>query len=713
MFVFHNDKRKPYPKEYIDALTSRISVLESLLTKANIDFNTEVPEPQPKLSEGSSTETTVIEKSKVSEDYIDRLTDRVGQLSMTNIGLRYFGPTSNLHLLSSIIWTRRPNSNIEFKGRAAVEAAGLNYDVDPAKRDHLLNLYWTWHHPFFNVTEKSLFLRDMELYNNGMASHAKYYSPLLLNAFLASASLLDDNYSDSEVFHLKARILIDIEVEEPRITTVQAAAVLGAYEGVCDRDTRGWIYTGMSIRMAVDMGYHINCDSWVKKNIITAEEAHMRKITFWGCFVFDRLWSFYMGRPASIRLDDVPLDRPSESDARPEDEKEAWVPYVSPTTPLSSIWTEYTAPVRLNSCMVYLVKLIEMIAEIQEIMYSGTEGLPSDLWSFASNMYVRLTSWYTTLPSPLLCSPNSQKPVVSHVVVLHLQYHAALILLHRPFLKMQGSVISSNHATDVCRTAATTITNLLEKYRTSWYSMRRINVISVHIIFTAATVHLLNAWGDIGTYKANATHGLKVCCLALSELGSTYETAKRTLAVITCLLGKGRNGPSAKQVCGTEAPRLVFTNSVHTTETKWKPEIQRTRPFQSALNFSTPDDLDLSLKFPNNSKLKLAPFLPWESHQNPAMALRESENEKLDDYPTSLPPQKNAETSYHDNNCGNIFDHLIQTTSGRLPTPQGLQHLLDSMPSNEMNLNASPVPTDWNYYLQSVESNKSSYPKDQ
>lgn len=566
-FVFHNDKRKPYPKEYIDALTTRISVLEDLLKKANIEFDLEPDLPNiPKPSEDRD-ESPTINNNEVTDEYMDRLSDRVGQLSMTPSGLRYFGPTSNLHLLSSIVWTKRPAENLEIKGRAAVEALGLSYDVDPVKRDHLLNLYWTWHHPFFNVTEKSIFLRDMHAYYNGMGSQVQYFSPLLLNAMLAAASLLDDTYDDNEQYMTKARLMLHIELEAPRITVIQAAAVLGACEAVGDRDTRGWIYSGMAIRMCVDLGYQLKCDTWIEKNVISAEEAHMRKVTFWGCFLFDRLWSLYMGRPASLRLADVFVARPDEGDAR-YDDKESWVPYSSPHGDLPAIWTDYTAPSHLTTTKIYLIKLTEMIAEIQEVMYSGSEGIGPAQWSFASKMHVRLASWHTTLPPQLLCSLNSQKPVLSHIVVLHLQYHATLILLHRPFLKMINAGANGARVKRTCREAAENISNLLEKYRVSWYGLRRMSVISLHITFTAATVHLLNAWNENDANKAAAVRGFKICCTALGELGVAYETARRTVAVLTCLASKGRGNTGPVENGWADRPVSAETASI---DNMWMP----------------------------------------------------------------------------------------------------------------------------------------------
>lgn len=592
-FVFHNDKRKPYPKEYIDALHTRINILEGLLKKANIDFDNEpglpsIPSyPAPELHGGSNAgeNSSTSPEQLETDEYIDRLSDRMGQLSVTPSGLRYFGPTSNLHLLSSTVWTKRPYSNLDYRGRAAVEAAGLSFEIDPVKRDHLLQLYWTWHHPFFNIVEISIFLRDMDLYNRGLFDQAKYYSPLLLNAILAVASLLDDTYTDREQYHLKAKILLDLELEEPRITTVQATAILGSHEAVCDRDSRGWIYEGMAIRMAVDLGYQLNCDEWVAKNLISAEEAHMRKVTFWGCFVLDRLWSIYMGRPAALRLSDVLLPRPNEADAMIGD-KDSWVPYSAPDQKLPSIWTEYTAPAYLNTTRIHLIKLIEMIAQIQEVMYSGSEELGPALWSFTSKMHVKLTSWFTNLPSPLLCSPNSQRPVVSHIIVLHLQYHATLILLHRPFLKMVATDPSLNHVKEICQVAATAISNLLEKYQKYWYSMRRINVIPVHIIFTAATVHLLNIWNETGLNKINASRGLKICFDSLTEMTAAYETSKRTLAALTHLSKRGQSSTLMESM-GT-LPYRDLTSDLHVMEDVWKPSMESQLPTVTRSSPPTP-----------------------------------------------------------------------------------------------------------------------------
>lgn len=104
------------------------------------------------------------------------------------------------------------------------------------------------------------------------------------------------------------------------------------------------------------------------------------------------------------------------------------------------------------------------------------------------------------------------------------------------------SVLAATHSADVCRNSALAISKLLSCHQHSWYGMRRIHPSAVQIAFTAAVIHLNNAWGDVGTDKINATQGLKACCEALAAMSTAYEASKRALSIVTCLMAKGKNG---------------------------------------------------------------------------------------------------------------------------------------------------------------------------
>jgi hypothetical protein len=73
--------------------------------------------------------------------------------------------------------------------------------------------------------------------------------------------------------------------EVPALTTVQALALMSVREAGCGREAKGWVYSGMSFRMACDLGLNIDMTG---KSKIEETEEDARRITFWGCFLFDK-----------------------------------------------------------------------------------------------------------------------------------------------------------------------------------------------------------------------------------------------------------------------------------------------------------------------------------------------------------------------------------------------------------------------------------------
>lgn len=48
------------------------------------------------------------------------------------------------------------------------------------------------------------------------------------------------------------------------------------------------IVKGNATRMAHNLGLHMDCSAWVKAGLITEDEAEVRTVTWWGCFVVDK-----------------------------------------------------------------------------------------------------------------------------------------------------------------------------------------------------------------------------------------------------------------------------------------------------------------------------------------------------------------------------------------------------------------------------------------
>lgn len=135
---------------------------------------------------------------------------------------------------------------------------------------HLLNMYFTWHYQFFTTLSKNLFWRDFRLGKPPPDTKRKthYCTPLLVNAMLAIGCHFtshrgarenpDDPRTAGDHFFREAKRLImeNDEHERPRLTNVQAMALMSVREAGCAREAKGWVYSGMSFRMASDMGEH-------------------------------------------------------------------------------------------------------------------------------------------------------------------------------------------------------------------------------------------------------------------------------------------------------------------------------------------------------------------------------------------------------------------------------------------------------------------------
>ena len=54
------------------------------------------------------------------------------------------------------------------------------------------------------------------------------------------------------------------------------------------RDNADARTTGMAVRLAVDLGLHLDPEPYVQMNLISAEEGMIRKVVWAGVFVHDR-----------------------------------------------------------------------------------------------------------------------------------------------------------------------------------------------------------------------------------------------------------------------------------------------------------------------------------------------------------------------------------------------------------------------------------------
>ncbi|KAK3946461.1 fungal-specific transcription factor domain-containing protein [Diplogelasinospora grovesii] len=262
----------------------------------------------------------------------------------------------------------------------------------------------------------------------------------------------------------------------PSVAAVQACLLM-AYEGFgANQDSALWMYLGLAIRMAVDLGlqkevgvqYQGERDPWYtrtwsrKSNDVDTSECkdndeetlspeEQREVvqeridTFWAVFILDRVISSGTGRPVTFRDDDFDLQLPAPS----FDPVSGW-PAPLPTFiqiihlygRVSDVLNNIRDAADLDDRK--MTKLKQMESDLTEIYQQQDPRLHFNAHNFQE--YVRLGQGTT-------------------FILLHFWFHALIVVLHQPALLTPfGSLNRTRlleNSRELARSSAKTIADIL------------------------------------------------------------------------------------------------------------------------------------------------------------------------------------------------------------------------------------------------------------
>ena len=116
-------------------------------------------------------------------------------------------------------------------------------------------------------------------------------------------------------------------------------------------------------------------------------------------------------------------------------------------------------------------------------------------------------------------------------------YHTTTILLFRPFGAHKQVAGITPSPWELCTSSANSIVALLKLYR-SRFSLRYIVNLSVHMLFTASIVHLVNTLSSKESLQRSSKNALRTCMLGFSEIGQAWASATKSLHVVESLQRK-------------------------------------------------------------------------------------------------------------------------------------------------------------------------------
>lgn len=85
------------------------------------------------------------------------------------------------------------------------------------------------------------------------------------------------------------------EFDNATIPTIQALLLLAGHQQG-SRNSISWLYSGLAIRLAQDMGLHRDSAKWN----LDDRQSEIRRRVWWACFLVDRFTSAALGRVCII-----------------------------------------------------------------------------------------------------------------------------------------------------------------------------------------------------------------------------------------------------------------------------------------------------------------------------------------------------------------------------------------------------------------------------
>ncbi|KAJ0333886.1 hypothetical protein COL922a_010313 [Colletotrichum nupharicola] len=315
----------------------------------------------------------------------------------------------------------------------------------------------------------------------------KRVEPILVDAVCALAARFSDSPQlahgkDEEASHAeqgqyyaqRAKAATVDTFPCPSVGAVQALLMM-AYEGFgADQDSALWMYLGLAIRMAVDLGlqkrvgvqYQGEKDPWYTRqwgsdvgddeevqpddNGLTHEEQaeveQERTDTFWAVFILDRLISSGTGRPVTFRDDDFELALP--------------VPTLDPTS-------GWPAPLPI------VIQIVHLYGRASDVLNTlrNSRDLTQEKWANLSKIEHELTRLYQKQDPRLHFSVANFKTYLkagqgTNFILLHFWFHALIIILHQPTLLSPFGSLNRNHqllpnSRELSMSSAKTIADIL------------------------------------------------------------------------------------------------------------------------------------------------------------------------------------------------------------------------------------------------------------
>ncbi|RPB01882.1 hypothetical protein L873DRAFT_1674713 [Choiromyces venosus 120613-1] len=355
---------------------------------------------------------------------------------------------------------------------------------DPAPNSpliaHLVETFFSHLGCNFPFLRKEVFTKDVEekrvegiLVDAVCAVAARFSNNSLLQSLVRNGEKVPSSeYGTAFAIRAKNRVVDTFAC--PNLASVQACILLAYVEFGSNRDSGLWMFLGMAIRMAQDLGLQKlegtrgdaeegsearrsmgrygdrvaeNHEDYIGDENAREAKARERERTdtFWAVFFLDRVISSGTGRPVAIRDKEIEIDFP----------------------PIEEVDPEHGYPPPFPA----LIRIIQLYGRITDLLNSikDVHTVTPDTLRRLSDMEADLTKIYQRLSPKLHFGVANFQHYASTnqgavFLLLHFWFHTLIVLLHRPTLLIafEGSIqqLFSN-SRELSMSSAKTIADIL------------------------------------------------------------------------------------------------------------------------------------------------------------------------------------------------------------------------------------------------------------
>ncbi|KAL0088766.1 Zn(2)-C6 fungal-specific transcription factor [Phycomyces blakesleeanus] len=390
---------------------------------------------------------------------------------------------------------------------------------------HLTQLYLAYLHELVPILNRDILLEAIE---------KKTVSEFFVLSLCAVAARFSDRpsirtdpiWQSGDKYAEKARAILNDVLENPRLEYIQGLLLLTLHYYGCAQGPRSWMYTGMAIRMCLDLELHIepalehsigdviSMDKWT--------EYETRRKVFWDTFSHDKFASAATGRPSSIPQEDCNTFMPTEDTclvaekfyAESIDGRRCMrlsVQRDSSAFPVSVTVCEIFTPNEMPSNREYrqrnwcsqMLREIALMGKITEFVNRGIRRKSPIVCFDPESPFAKLDSqleeWSIRLPHHMRNTPANferfrTRPGLSSALFFfaHMLHNAMVVLLHRPALMLSETMALDilqpemreliQNSIEKCKSASDNVTLILREINT------RIELIPPFLTYLAYTM---------------------------------------------------------------------------------------------------------------------------------------------------------------------------------------------------------------------------------